>query len=270
MSNRSVWKTLLAFAIVYFVWGSTFLAIRVGVRDVPRFLFAAVRFGTAGALLYGWTRLRGEQAPRGPEWLSIGLVALLIFLCDYGLLFWAETRVPSETTAVMMATIPAFMAIAEVELLRTRRLTVSLAATLLVGLVGVAVLTVPSVRLDGAAIGGAGATALVFGAMSCSVASVLMRRLPLPESKAVNAAAQMLVGGVLLAIAAGALGEYPRFHAVAVSPGAWEALAYLIAAGSIVAYTAYAWLLHHESPTRVATYAYVSDGGRSGRALAAE
>lgn len=206
----------------------------------------------------------------GPEWLSIGLVALRTFLCDYGLLFWAETRVPSETTAVMMATIPAFMAIAEVGLLRTRRLTVSLAATLLVGLVGVAVLTVPSVRLDGAAIGGAEATALVFGAMSCSVASVLTRRLPMPESKAVNAAAQMLGGRSITGDCGGRSG---RISAVSCSGGfAWsmEALAYLIAAGSIVAYTAYAWLLHHESPTRVATYAYVNDGGRSGRALAAE
>ncbi|MFZ0394460.1 MAG: EamA family transporter, partial [Terracidiphilus sp.] len=91
-----------------------------------------------------------------------------------------------------------------------------------------------------------------------SVASVLTRRLPLPESKMVSSGAQMLVGGVLLGIAAGALGEFPRFHPAAVSRGAWVSLAYLIVAGSIMGFTAYLWLIHHQSPTRVGTYAYVN------------
>ncbi|MFZ0392992.1 MAG: EamA family transporter, partial [Terracidiphilus sp.] len=141
MADRRQVKTLLAFAIVYFVWGSTFLAIRVGVREVPPLVFAAMRFTAAGALLYGWTRMRGERAPSRRQWLSVTVLALLIFVVDYGLLFWAETRVDSGVTAVMMATIPAFMAIADVALLRTRRFTLGLGAALLVGLAGVAVLT---------------------------------------------------------------------------------------------------------------------------------
>ena len=258
MSDRPLWKTLLAFGIVYFVWGSTFLAIRVGVHEVPPLLFAALRFATAGALLFGWTLKRGEQMPRGREWLSVTLLAALIFGCDYGLLFWAETVVPSGIAAVMLATIPAFMAIAEVLLLRTRRFTLRLGAALLVGLAGVAVLTLHGAGLGQAAISGMGAAALVFAAMSWSVASVLTRKLPLPESKMVSSGTQMLVGGVVLAIAAGPVGEYPRFHPAAVSAGAWWALAYLIVAGSIMGFTAYLWLIHHESPTRVGTYAYVN------------
>lgn len=253
-----MWKVLLAFGIVYFVWGSTFLAIRVGVHEVPPLIMAALRFGIAGAVLYGWTLARGEKQPTGRQWLSIGVLALLIFVCDYGLLFWAETRVPSGIAAVMLATIPAFIAVAEVALLRTRRFTVSLGVALLVGLAGVAILTMHAMGLGGAVVGGAGAAALVAASISWSVASVLTRKLPLPESKMVSSGAQMLVGGVLLVPAAAAFGEWPRFHPGAVSGGAWVALAYLIVAGSIVGFTAYLWLIHHESPTKVGTYAYVN------------
>jgi len=230
----------------------------VGVREMPPLLMAALRFGVAGAVLYGWTRLRGEAPPRGRQWGSIALLATIIFACDYGLLFWAETTVPSGVAAVMLATIPAFIAVAEVVLLRTRRFTVSLAASLLVGLAGVAVLTLPAASLGGAAISFTGAVALVIGAMSWSVATVLTRKLPLPESKMVSSGAQMLVGGLVLAVVGALVGEGPRFHPAQVSAGAWAALAYLIVAGSIVGFTAYLWLIHHESPTRVGTYAYVN------------
>jgi drug/metabolite transporter (DMT)-like permease len=258
MHDRSAVKTLLAFGVVYFVWGSTFLAIRVGVHEVPPLLFAALRFSIAGAVLYGWTRLRRESPPKGRQWGSVVLLATLIFVCDYGLLFWAETRVPSGIAAVMLATIPAFIAIAEVSLLRTRRFTLSLAISLLVGLAGVAVLTMRSTGLGGAAISVTGAVVLVLAAMSWSVASVLTKRLPLPDSKMVSSGAQMLVGGLLLAPASAAFGEWPRFHPAAVSMDAWTALVYLIVAGSIVGFTAYLWLIHHESPTKVGTYAYVN------------
>src|SRR5271156_2762715 len=109
-SHRPTWKTLLAFAIIYFVWGSTFLAIRVGVREVPPFLLAAMRFLVAGFVLYGWMIAQGERSPSGRQWMSVFSLALLIFVFDYGLLFWAEKRVPSGIASVMLATIPAFTA----------------------------------------------------------------------------------------------------------------------------------------------------------------
>ena len=252
------WKLLLAFAVVYFVWGSTFLAIRVGVSEVPPFLLAAMRFLLAGGTLYAWMRARGTISPSAREWLSASILAVLIFVLDYGLLFWAEQRVPSGIAAVMLATIPLFMALSEILFLRTQKLTARLGFALLIGIGGVAVLMSHSLTFGDVPIDTSGAIALVVAAMSWSIASALTRKLPLPASKAMSSGAQMLCGGVFLLIAAGALGEFRGFHPQAVSRGAWMALAYLVVAGSIIAFTAYVWLIHHESPTKVGTYAYVN------------
>src|SRR5438094_4375080 len=159
-THRPRWKTLLAFAIIYFVWGSTFLAIRVGVREVPPFLLAAMRFLVAGLVLYVWMIAQGERSPSVRQWTSASLLAVLIFVLDYGLLFWAEQRVPSGVAAVMMATIPAFMALSEIVLLGTRRLTLRLALALLIGIGGVAVLMSHSLNVGGAPIDTTGAVAL--------------------------------------------------------------------------------------------------------------
>jgi drug/metabolite transporter (DMT)-like permease len=252
------WKILLAFAIIYVVWGSTFLAIRIGVREVPPFLLAGMRFFAAGIVLYAWMRAKGTASPSRREWAAITLLAVLIFVVDYGLVFWAEQRVPSGITAVMLATIPVFTALLEIMILRTQKLTFRLGCALVVGLVGVAVLVSRSVAFGDAPIERSGAIALVVAAISWSLASVLTRKLRLPESKVMSSGAQMLVGGILLLLAATIFGEFNAFHWQAVSSGAWLALAYLTVAGSIIAFTAYVWLIHHESPTKVGTYAYVN------------
>ena len=252
------WKTVLAFAIIYFVWGSTFLAIRVGVREVPPLVLASMRFFVAGAVLFLWMRLTGTPAPSRREWLAASVLAVCIFVVDYGLLFWAEQRVPSGIAAVMLATIPVFMALSEIIFLHTQRLTLRLAFALLVGIGGVSVLVSRSVSIGEAPVDRAGAVALVIAAMSWSIASALTRKLPLPASKVMSSGAQMLAGGILLAVVAAILGEFRGFQVQAVSRGAWFALVYLIVAGSIVGFTAYVWLIHHESPTKVGTYAYVN------------
>jgi drug/metabolite transporter (DMT)-like permease len=252
------WKTLLAFGIIYFVWGSTFFAIRVGVSEVPPFLFCAMRFLAAGLLVYVWAIAQGERSPAARQWLSVFLLAFLIFVVDYGLLFWAEQRVPSGIAAVILATIPAFMTLAEILILRTQRLTLRLAAALLAGIAGVAVLMSRSILLGGAPIDTAGAVALIIGAISWSVASALARKLPQPPSKVMSSGAQMFAGGIMLAAVAALRGEWRGFHSLHMSGAAWTALVYLIFAGSIAGFTAYVWLLHHESPTKVGTYAYVN------------
>jgi drug/metabolite transporter (DMT)-like permease len=257
-SQPRAWKVLLAFAIIYFVWGSTYLAIRVGVREVPPFLLAGMRFLIAGIVLYGWMRARGTASPTARQWGAALFLAILIFVLDYGLVFWAERRVPSGITAVMMATIPVFMAIAEIVFLRTQRLSLRLGLALLIGLGGVAVLVGRTVSLGEAPVDTAGACALIVAAISWSVGASLSRKLPLPDAKAMSSGAQMLAGGVLLTLTAALLGEFRGFQVQAVSRAAWLALAYLIVAGSIVAFTAYVWLIHHESPTQVGTYAYVN------------
>jgi len=257
VTTRS-WKTWLAFAIIYFVWGSTFLAIRVGVHEVPPLLLAGMRFFTAGIALYLWLRMTGTPSPTRREWMSASLLAVIIFLVDYGLLFWSEKRVPSGIAAVMLATIPAFMAIAEILILRTQKLTFRLGLALAIGFAGVAVLVSPSVGFGEGPIDRYGAIALIIGAISWAIASALSRKLPLPESKVMSSGAQMLAGGIFLFLAAALMGEFKGFHPQAVSLKAWLALTYLIVAGSIIGFTAYVWLLHHESPTKVGTYAYVN------------
>ena len=257
-SPPRAWKVLLAFAIIYFVWGSTFLAIRVGVREVPPFLLAAFRFLIAGFVLFGWMRAKGRVSPSGREWFSVIVLAVLFFVGDYGLVFWAERRVPSGVTAVMMATIPAFMALSEILFLKTQRLTMRLGVALLVGIGGVLVLISRSFSFGDSPIDTFGALALIVAAISWAVGSALTRKLPLPSSKPMSSGAQMLAGGVFLTLTSAALGEFHGFRVQAVSLKAWLALAYLIVAGSIIAFTAYVWLIHHESPTKVGTYAYVN------------
>jgi drug/metabolite transporter (DMT)-like permease len=257
-AQASRWKTVAAFAVIYLVWGSTFLAIRVGVREVPPFLLAGMRFVAAGILLYGWMRLKGTASPTLREWGAATVVAVPIFVGDYGLVFWAESRVPSGITAVMMATIPVFMALSEILFLGTQRLTARLGLALAVGMVGVGVLVSHSTSFADAPIDPWGAFALMIAAVTWAIGSAITRKLPLPASKAMSSGAQMLMGGVLLTLLALVLGEFGGFHVQAVSAGAWLALIYLIGAGSILAFTAYVWLIHHESPTKVGTYAYVN------------
>jgi drug/metabolite transporter (DMT)-like permease len=255
------WKTLLAFGIIYFVWGSTFFAIRVGVHQVPPLLFCAMRFVAAGSLVFLWATAKKEKQPTARQWLSAFLLAFLIFVVDYGFLFWAEQRVPSGIAALILATIPAFMALSEIVILRTQRLTARLSVALLVGMAGVAVLMTPAFffgKLSGAPIDTAGAVGLIIGAIAWSIASALARKLPLPPSKVMSSGAQMLAGGVMLIAISAARGEWRGFDLLAVSNAAWIALAYLIFAGSIAGFTAYVWLLHRESPTKVGTYAYVN------------
>jgi drug/metabolite transporter (DMT)-like permease len=252
------WKILLAFAVIYFVWGSTFLAIRVGVHEVPPFLLAGVRFFVSGLVLYAWVRLKGVPSPTRQEWAAATLLGTLIFLVDYGCLFWAEQRVPSGIAAVVLATIPVFITLLEIIFLRTQRLTVRLGLALLAGLCGVAVLTIPSFSFGEVPVNRAGALALLIAAFTWSVATILTRRLTLPASKPMSAAAQMLSGGAQLFVLAALSGEFAGFRTQSVSTKAWLALLYLIVAGSIVGFTAYVWLLHYESPTKVGTYAYVN------------
>ena len=252
------WKILLAFAVIYFVWGSTYFAIKVGVHEVPPLTYAAMRFFVAGLALCAWAVARGEKLPDPRQWLSVCVLAVMVFVIDYGALFWAEQHVPSGIAAVVMATISVFMALSEIVFLRTRKFTLHLALALLVGLGGVAVLVSPSLDLGGAPINWLGATVLIIGAMSWSVASTFNRKLPLPASKVLSAGSQMLVGGILLAVTATAFGEMRGFDPLSIPLNAWFALLYLIVAGSITGFTTYIWLIHHESPTKIGTYAYVN------------
>jgi drug/metabolite transporter (DMT)-like permease len=217
-----------------------------------------MRFTVAGIVLYAWLRLTGTPSPNRREWLAATFLGALIFLLDYGCLFWAEQRVPSGIAAVVLATIPVFITLMEIIFLRTQRLTVRLSLALLVGLCGVAVLVNHSFTFGEVPINRAGGFALLLASFTWSIATILTRRLPLPASKPMSAAAQMFSGGLQLFVLAALTHEFSGFHVPSVSATAWWSLVYLIIAGSIVGFTAYIWLLHYESPTKVGTYAYVN------------
>jgi drug/metabolite transporter (DMT)-like permease len=252
------WKILLAFSIIYFVWGSTYLAIRIGVRELPPFLMAGMRFTAAGLVMLVWMRFAGTPLPSLRQWRGATLLGTLMFLIDYACLFWAEQRVPSGVAAVILALIPVCITVLEIIFLRTQRLTLRLTVGLLIGVFGVAVLMKPSSSLGEAPLDRAGTIALLVACCGWSVGTIVSKRLVLPASKAMSAAAQMLAGGVQLLLLSVIAGEFAGFRPANISMNAWFSLIYLIIAGSVVAFTAYVWLLHYESPTKVGTYAYVN------------
>src|SRR5215475_7428627 len=258
VSRPAKWKILLAFAIIYIVWGSTYLAIRVGVLEMPPFLMAGLRFTVAGIALYAWMRITGVPSPNWREWKAATLLGALMFLMDYACLFWAERRVPSGIAAVILAAIPVCITVLEISFLRTQKLTLRLGMGLLVGVIGVAVLMNPSASLGEAPIDRWGAVALLVACLGWSVGTIVSKRVVQPKSKPMSAAAQMLTGGVMLLVLAVIAGEFGHFHVQEISGKAWFSLFYLIVAGSIISYTAYVWLLDYESPTKVGTYAYVN------------
>lgn len=254
----AAWKLLLAFAIIYLVWGSTYLAIRIGVHEIPPFLMAGLRFTVAGLVMFAWMRATGTPSPTLREWRGATVLGTLMFLIDYACLFWAEQRVPSGIAAVILAMIPVCITLLEITFLRTQRLTLRLATSLAIGIIGVVVLINPSSSLGEAPLDHRGVLAILVSCCGWSIGTIVSKRLTLPESKPMSAAAQMLSGGGQLLALAAVTSEFTNFHAQNISAAAWWSLVYLIIAGSIISYTAYVWLLHYESPTKVGTYAYVN------------
>ncbi|HEY0785075.1 MAG TPA: EamA family transporter [Acidobacteriaceae bacterium] len=243
----------IAFFAIYILWGTTFLAIRVAVEELPPLFAAGSRFLTAGVLLYGFMRLRGTPAPEKTEWRSLGLIALLMFVIDYGALFWAEKYVPSGMAAVLMATMPLTTVVLEMFVFRQQPVRGRLLLAILLGFIGTAVLLCPTQHQQ---VNVKACLAILAGGTSFAAGSVLNRMLPLPRSKALNAGAAMLLGGAVLLVLSAATGElHPWPH---ISLRAAGAMAYLIVCGSLMGFTAYLWLLGHMPATRVSSYGYVN------------
>jgi drug/metabolite transporter (DMT)-like permease len=246
-------RVLLAFAAIYLLWGATFLAIRIAVLEIPPLFTAGVRFLTAGALLYAGMRLRGQPAPAAAEWRSIALTALCMFVATYGALFWAEQYVPSGATAVIEATLPITTMGIEVFVFRQQPFSARMLAAVLLGFGGVAWLLLGRQTEAFAVLP---SLAILAGGVAWSLGAVLTRSMPRPSSAPLTAGAQMMLGGaVLLALSllGGELKVPPHLTLRAAL-----ALAYLIVGGSLLGFTAYAWLLSRMSATRVASHAYVN------------
>lgn len=245
-------RVMLAFAAIYVLWGSTYLAIRIAVQLVPPLFAAGVRFFLAGTLLYAVMRLCGRPGPAGKEWGTLALLGSLMFVVTYGAVFWAEQYVPSGFTSVLEATLPLITIGLEVFVFRQQHFRWSLLVAIAVGFVGVLLLLLHNAQhvaiLPCAAILG--------GGIAWSLGAVLTRALPLPKSKGITAGAEMMFGGAVLLILSASLGEmHPFPH---LSGKAVGALLYLVIAGSLIGFSAFVWLLGRMPATRVASHAYIN------------
>lgn len=255
----SRFAVLTAFAIVYVIWGSTFLAILFAIQTLPPFLMASARFLVAGSLLYAWSRLvNGAAAPSWENWRATAIVGALLLLGGNGLLVWSEQRIPSGVAALLVGTVPCFMVV--IDWLRPggSRPTGLVVAGLLLGVLGLAWLVGPDRLLGGGRADLVGAVVVVLGSFSWALGSVYSRHAATPASPFLSTAMQMLGGGAALLVLSVSLGEPWAFEASAVSLRSVLGLLYLIVLGSIVAFSAYIWLLRVSTPTRVSTYAYVN------------
>jgi drug/metabolite transporter (DMT)-like permease len=247
-------RVILAFFAIYVLWGTTFLAIRIAVEEMPPLFAAGVRFFTAGVALFGFlVFVKGETRPTRLQWRNLALMGLLMFVAEYAPLFWAEKFVPSGVVSVLAATIPILTMISEVVLLRLGRIRPMMVAATLLGFVGVAALVWPGARQH---FGVIPCLAVLAGSTGWASGSVLSRSLELPKARPVTAGAIMMLGGGGLLLLSAAFGE---MHSVPhISARGGFALLYLIVIGSLVAFTAYIWLLAHMPASRVSSYAYVN------------
>jgi drug/metabolite transporter (DMT)-like permease len=250
-------RVIVAFAAIYLIWGSTYLAIRYAIETMPALMMAGVRHFTAGAILFAVCRALGMAAPSPRHWLSALVIGALMLLGGNGAVSWAVQLVPSGLAALVIATVPLWIALLEWRLKGVRPGRQALAGIAL-GIAGVAVLIGPGRLLGGQAPNPIGVGVLLVGAFAWSCGSLYSRRAPLPPQPLMVVSTQMIAGGALLVLAGLATGEGARVDLDALSTRSVLSFAYLVVFGSIVGYTAYIWLLRVTTPERVATYAFVN------------
>jgi drug/metabolite transporter (DMT)-like permease len=251
-------KIIAAFAAVYIIWGSTYLAILFAIETLPPFLMAGTRFVTAGALIFAWSWSRRERDPTRAEWRAAAIIGGLLIMGGNGAVSWAEQYVPSSVAALLIAVTPLWMVLLDWLWHRARRPGGRTALGLLLGFGGLALLVGPAEILGAGGVYLPGALVLVAGSLSWSIGSIHSRRAPTPKGGMLGVGMQMLCGGALLLLLGLATGELGRLDLGAVSLRSALAVLYLTVFGSIVGYSAYMWLLQTVRPARVATYAYVN------------
>ena len=255
-SKTAIWAAMLS---IYIVWGSTYLAMRIGVQTIPPFVMAGVRFILAGGILLVSQWLRGERMPPLRQWRSAVIVGLFLLLGGNGLVVWAEQTVPSGIAALLVGMTPLWIVILEMIFFRRRPSWLVLGGVL-IGLVGMVVLIGPS-ELTGlhGDINLLGGVAVVIGALSWAGGSLYSRNADLPASAFLFNGMEMLSGGVALLLLATVTGEWSQLNVAAISLNSWLGFLYLVFVGSLVGFSSYTWLLRSGAPTMlVSTYAYIN------------
>ncbi|HJP65925.1 MAG TPA: EamA family transporter [Actinomycetota bacterium] len=256
-AEHSDWRIWVALGILYFVWGSTYFAIKEAIGSIPPFLMAAARFLVAGGLLFAVAVRRGDRAADRPgprQWLAAAVVGgALLTVANSGVVLAEDRGVATGIVALIVATVPLWMAIID-RVVTGQRLRPPVVAGLLVGFAGLALL----VLRGGGRVDPVGTAIVVIASFSWAAGSVYARQAPLPKRPLVGSGMEMLCGGALMVVVGLATGELHDLNPSDITATSVLGLAYLIVFGSVVAFSAYVWLLHRARLSLVSTYAYVN------------
>jgi len=252
-------RLLAAFAAVYVIWGSTYLAIRFAIETLPPFVMAGARFLLAGAVLYIWARWRGAARPSPVSWIPAFVVGALLLVGGNGGVVWAEQRVPSGLTALLVATQPFWIVLFDWLRPAGSRPSGAVVAGLVFGFIGAGLLVSPSDLVGAGRVDPLGAVVLTIACVSWAAGSLYTARgVRGPGSAILSIGMQMLAGGLLFLVLATLVGEWPRLDPATVSTKSILAFLYLVFFGALIGYSAYIYLLRHTAPARASTYAYVN------------
>ena len=251
-------QIIAAFASIYLIWGSTYLAIRFAVQTIPPFIMGGVRFVVSGALLYTWARYRGVDRPTRVHWRNALIAGGFLLLGGNGAVVWAEQFVPSGLTALLVSILPFWLVIIEWVRPPRQRPHGAILIGLILGFIGIVVLVGPAGLGGRGDVRPVGAVVLILGSLSWAIGSFYSRDAELPQSGLLTTGMEMLGGGALLLIVGALTGELSRFDAHRISGASAVGLIYLVTFGSLLGFTSYIWLLDKVSPARLGTYAYVN------------
>ncbi|HEY6089491.1 MAG TPA: EamA family transporter [Gemmatimonadaceae bacterium] len=251
-------QIIAAFASIYLVWGSTYLAIRYAIHTIPPFVMGGIRFLISGAMLYAWARYRGAPRPTRLHWRNALIAGAFLLLGGNGAVVWAEQFVPSGLTALLVSILPFWLVIIEWVRPPGRRPNGVILGGLVLGFIGIVVLVGPGNVGGHGDIRPLGALVLILGSLSWAIGSFWSRDAKLPESGLLTTGMEMLGGGALLVIVGVLSGELSTFDVHHVSKASAVGLLYLITFGSLIGFTSYIWLLDKVTPAKLGTYAYVN------------
>jgi len=249
-------QILIAFAAVYIIWGSTYLAIRFAIETLPPMLMVGTRFFVAGALMYVWLRARGAEKPKAIHWRSAAIIGVLMPVLGTGVVVWSEQKVPSGIAALLVAIVPLWMVLLQWWRPGGKRPNAWVIGGVVLGLAGLYLLVDPGGDTQRGNVFAEGM--LMLAALSWAIGSLYSKRAPLATAKFLSTGMEMIVAGVVLIAVGLATGEASHFSLAQASAKSWLSLLYLITFGSIIAYTAYVWLLTAANATLVSTYAFVN------------
>ena len=250
------WRIVIAFAAVYLIWGSTYLAIRFAIETIPPYLMGGVRFLIAGGLLYAVLRLRGAAAPTRRQWRATAIAGGLLLFGGNGGVMVAEQFVPSSLAALIIAIVPLWVVLLNWKWGDRVRPTLGVIAGVVLGVIGIGLIAAPGTSAD--SVNPIGLLILIGASLSWSIGSLYSRRADLPANALLSTAMEMLMGGGLMLVIGLLLGQGAQIRLENVTLLSVAALGYLVIFGSLLGFTAYVWLLTVTTPARVATYAFVN------------